>query len=116
MFHQVKVTKPIDIAEGFNDYFSNIGPNLASQRDNTNFTFQAYVKKAELEFTAFQLVTISQIYLLLTGLSSNKATGVDKIASKIIKIAFTAITDSLTHNFIRLLLYPHSLTNGKRLE
>ena len=94
------LTNPKDIAEVFNDYFANIGQNLASnQTDNTNFNFETYVKKAESEFTAFQPVTISQVYQLLTGLSSNKATGIDKISSKIIKIAFPAIADSLTHIF-----------------
>ena len=72
------LTNPKDIAEVFNDYFANIGQNLASnQTDNLNFNFETYVKKAESEFTAFQPVTISQVYQLLTGLSSNKATGVD---------------------------------------
>ena len=47
----------------------------------------------------FQPVTISQVYQFLTSLSSNKATGVDKISSKIIKIASPAIADSLTHIF-----------------
>ena len=92
------LTNPKDTAEVFNDYFANIGQNLASnQTDNINFNFETYVKKAESEFTAFQPVTISQVYQLLTGLSSNKATGVDKISSKIIKIASPAIADSLTH-------------------
>ena len=71
------LTIPKDIAEGFNDYFSSIGPNLASQNDETNFDFETYVKKVESEFTAFQPVTINQVYKLLTGLPSNKATGVD---------------------------------------
>ena len=94
------LTNPKDIAEVFNDYFANIGQNLASnQTDNTNFNFETYVKKAESESTAFQPVTISQVYQLLTGLSSNKATGIDKISSKIIKIASPAIADSLTHIF-----------------
>ena len=94
------LTNPKDIAEVSNDYFSNIGQNLASnQTDNTNFKFETYVKKAESEFTAFQPVTISQVYQLLTGLSNNKATGVDKISSKIIKIASSAIADSLTRIF-----------------
>ena len=94
------LTNPKDIAEVFNDYFANIGQNLASnQTDNTNFNFETYVKKAESEFTAFQPVTIGQVYQLLTSLSSNKATGVDKISSKIIKIASPAIADSLTHIF-----------------
>ena len=93
------LTNPKDIAEGFNDYFSSIGPNLASQNDNTNFDFETYVKKVESEFTAFQPVTINQVYKLLTGLPSNKATGVDKNFSKIIKVASPAIADSLTHIF-----------------
>jgi hypothetical protein len=51
------------------------------------------------------------------GLSSNKATGVDKISCKIIKIAAPAISDSLTYIFNQAIIpYPFSLTNGKRLS
>ena len=56
------LTNPKDIAGGFIDYFSNIGPNLAGQTDNTNFNFETYVKKTKSEFTALQPVTISQVY------------------------------------------------------
>jgi hypothetical protein len=41
-------------------------------------------------------VTVSRICYLLNGLSGNKATGIDKISCKIIKIAVPAISDSLT--------------------
>ena len=85
------LTNTKDIAEGFNDYFSNIGPDLASKIDTLNFNFQTYVEKAKPEFSAFQPVTVSNVYHLFHGLSSNKATGVDKISSKIIKIAAPAI-------------------------
>ena len=103
------LTNPRDIAEGFNDYFSNIGPNLASQINTQNFNFETYVKNIESEFAAFQPVTVNHVNQLLTGLSSNKATGVDKISCKIIKIASPAISDSLTHIFnqaIALSLFP----------
>ena len=110
------LTNPKDIAEVFNDYFANIGQNLASnQTDNINLNIETDVKKAESEFTAFQPVTISQVYQLLTGLSSNKATGVDKISSKIIKIASPAIADSLTHIFnqaVTLSSFPDEWKNG----
>ena len=56
-------------------------------------------EKAISEFSAFQPVTVSNVYHLLHGLSSNKATGVDKISSEIIKIAAPAISDSLTYIF-----------------
>ena len=110
------LTNPRDIAEGFNEYFSNIGPNLASQINTQNFNFETYVKNIESEFAAFQPVTVNHVNQLLTGLSSNKATGVDKISCKIIKIASPAISDSLHILLIRPLLCPYSLMNGKRLE
>ena len=92
-------TTPKDIAEGFNDYFSNIGPDLASKIDTSNYNFETYTKTAESEFAAFQPVTVTHICRLLHGLSSNKATGIDKISCKIIKIAAPAISDSLTFIF-----------------
>ena len=104
------MTNTKDIAEGFNDYFSNIGPDLASKIDTPNLNFQTYIEKAKSEFSAFQPVTVSNVYHILHGLSSNKATGVDKISSKIIKIAAPAISDSLTYIFnqaITLSLFPH---------
>ena len=85
-----------DIAEGFNEYFSNIGPNLASNIDSSNYNFETHVKNAKSEFAAFQHVTVSHVSHLLHGLSSNKATGIDKISCKIIKLATPIISDSLT--------------------
>ena len=85
-----------DIAEGFNEYFSNIGPNLASNIDSSNYNFETHVKNAKSEFAASQHVTVSHVSHLLHGLSSNKATGIDKISCKIIKLATPVISDSLT--------------------
>ena len=93
------LTNPQDIAEGFNDYFSKIGPNLASKIGTSNCNFENYIKKTKSEFAAIQPTTISNVYHLLSGLSSNKATGIDKISCKIIKIAAPVIADSLTYIF-----------------
>ena len=90
------LTSPEDIAEGFNEYFSNIGPDVASKIDYSNSNFETYVKIAQSEFAAFQPVTVSHVSHLLHGLSNNKATGIDKISSKIIKLAAPVISDSLT--------------------
>ena len=90
------LTCPEYIAEGFNEYFSNIGPELSSKIDSSNYNFETYIKSAKSEFAAFQPVTVSQISHLLHGLSGNKATGIDKISCKIIKLAAPVISDSLT--------------------
>jgi hypothetical protein len=104
------LTNTKDIAEGFNDYFSKKSPDLASKIHTPNYNFQTYVEKDKSEFSALQPVTVSNVYHLVHGLSSNKATGVDKISSKIIKIAAPAISDSRTYLFnqaITLSLFPH---------
>ena len=93
------LNNPKDIAEGFNNYFSNIGPDLASQIPTSNCNFYTYVKKATSEFAAFQPTDVNNVYQLLSGLSGNKATGIDKISCKILKIAAPAIADSLTYIF-----------------
>ena len=46
------LTNPEDIAEGFNNYFSNIGPNLASKIGTSNCDFEHYIKNTKLEFAA----------------------------------------------------------------
>ena len=90
------LTTPKDIAEGFNDYFSNIGPELVTEIESSNINFEMYAINAKSEFTAFKPVIVSHVYRLLLGLSSNKATGIDKISCKIIKLAAPVISDSLT--------------------
>ena len=102
-----------DIAKGFNEYFSNIGPELSSKIDTSNYNLETYIKSAKSEFAAFQPVTVSQISHLLHGLSGNKATGIDKIFCKIIKLAAPVIPDSLTLICNQAILYLPFLTNGK---
>ena len=87
------------IAESFNNYFSNIGPNLASKIGTTDDNFISYIKNTKSEFAAFHPTTLGSVYNLLSGLSSNKATGIDKISSKMIKIVAPVISDSFTYIF-----------------
>ena len=52
-----------------------------------------------MEFAAFQHTTVDNVYQLLSRISSNKATGIDKISCKMIRMAAPAIADSLTNIF-----------------
>ena len=61
------LNNPNDIAEGFNSYFSNIGPDLASQIHTTNCNFESYIKKAKSEFAAFHL----QMLIMSTSCSAH---------------------------------------------
>ena len=93
------LANPQDIAEGFNDYFSKICTNFASKIGTSNCNFENYIKETKSEFAAFQPTAISNVCYLLSGLSSNKATFIDNISCKIIKMAAPVIADSLTYIF-----------------
>ena len=71
--------------------------------------FETYVKIATSEFAAFQHTTVDNVYQLLSRISSNKATGIDKILCKMIRVAAPAIADFLTYIFdqaITLAFFP----------
>ena len=104
------LTSPSEIAEGFNEFFSEIGPKLAEEIGTCNSNFKQYIQKNKSEFAAFEAVTVNNIYRLLCQLPSAKATGIDNISSKIIKIAAPVISSSLTYVFnqsITLCVFPN---------
>ena len=72
------LNNPKDIAEGFNNYFANIGPNLAEKFQTSVCDAETYVKKATSEFTAFQPTTVNNVYQLLNGLLSSAQFGFRK--------------------------------------
>ena len=96
IINESKLTNPTEIAEGLNEFFANVGPNLASKLDESSCDFQNYTKSSESEFTAFTPIAVNKIFDLLRGLSCNKACGVDKISSKILKLASPVISATLT--------------------
>ncbi|CAB4024997.1 RNA-directed DNA polymerase from transposon X-element, partial [Paramuricea clavata] len=98
-FNDTKITSPEEIANAFNTYFTDIGPNLASSIDDTDITFDRFVKPATSKLTRFKLVSHTKVVKLLNGLSNSKATGLDKISGKILKTAAHTIALSLTHIF-----------------
>ncbi|RUA05885.1 MAG: hypothetical protein DSY43_03475, partial [Gammaproteobacteria bacterium] len=93
------INSPDEIAEAFNTYFSNIGPDLAKSMADSSSTFGQFVKPSQSKMSRFKLVSNGKILKLLSGLSNSKATGIDKISGKILKVAAPAISPSLTHIF-----------------
>ncbi|CAB4036778.1 Hypothetical predicted protein, partial [Paramuricea clavata] len=53
IINESKLTNPTEIAEGLNEFFANVGPNLASKLDESSCDFQKYTKSSESKFTAF---------------------------------------------------------------
>ena len=85
------ITSAQEMANGFNEYFTNIGPNLASSIDDSNTSFRLFVKPAKSKLDRFKLVSVSRVIELLNGLSNCKATGLNKISGRILKVAANSI-------------------------
>ena len=73
------ITSTEEIANAFNEYFTNIGPNLANSIGDANSSFETFVKSAESKMDRFKLVSMGNVVKLLNRLSNGKAAGLEKI-------------------------------------
>ena len=87
-----------EIAEAFNLHFTNVGPNLASEIPSTNIVPEAYVTPTDKVFS-LQNTNVNKVYKLLKKLDAKKATALDKIPRKLLKLAADIVSPSLTHIF-----------------
>ena len=103
----VTITNPEDIADYMNKHFAAIGPNLASkiQVNEDNITPTEFLTEKDSSFN-LKKVEASSVLKSLTGVKINKATGIDKISNKILKIAAPVIYKNLTD------LFNLSITSG----
>ena len=72
-----------DIAEGFNDYFSNIGPELATEIQSSNINFEMYAINAKSEFTAFKPV-MSAMSIVYVGFQATKPVALIRFRAKLL--------------------------------
>ena len=84
------------MAESFNHDFTNIGSKIAEGINQGEHYFDDILKKAPKRFK-FWTINPSEVFYLLLSLSSSKATGTDKIPSKVLMIAAPIITESFTN-------------------
>ena len=91
-----------DIAESFNSHLTRIGKDLANKIPNSDVDPLTYVKQTNSSFS-FREITINDVLTLLRKIATNKATGLDKIPSKLLKIGGDTLAPSLTAIFNRSL-------------
>ena len=93
------VTKPDEITEHFNKYFTEIGPNLQLQictQDQLNDkNFEEFIPNILSNFH-FNETTVDVVHKLIMGISSSKATGIDALPIKLIKATAPIVVESLT--------------------
>ena len=88
-----------NIANGFNDFFSSIGPELANQIKSDGNSFSEYLgKKNDNNFT-FRRVSPNLILEIAEKMKSKSSCGPDGISTKLLKLIMPQIVTPICHLF-----------------
>jgi hypothetical protein len=85
-------------ANHFNFHFTDIGPSLATNIPVSTINAEDYLKRASSSFE-FTEMKSSRVLKLLSKLDVTKATGLDQISNKVLKLAAPVIYKQLTDLF-----------------
>ena len=89
-------TCPNKIASKFNDYFANIGPQLASTIIHTGNDFSSYLRSANDKTCFFKPTNVSEIIKIIRKMGSRKSAGHDNINVDLIKSVANEIAEPLS--------------------
>ena len=88
-----------EIAEGFNEFFVNIGPKLAKSIPNSSRPFSDYLSNPVKENFVFSNMRPDIILEALKKLKNKKSSGHDKISSNLLKFIIPSIMGPICHLF-----------------
>ena len=90
------VTDPLDIANGFCKYFTNIGPSLAGKIPASNRSFWSLLPSTVNESIILKPTSTEEVRDICNSFTSGKAPGCDNIAMTVIKDTLNIIADPLS--------------------
>ena len=111
-----KLLTNLQAAEMFNEYFSNIGANLAEKIATAKTDFSHYMPNEPAHSAVFGYTDLQEIENIIKGLKSVKSVGHDEISTKIIKLVAHFISAPLTaliNNSLANGIFPAALKIGK---
>ena len=92
-------TDPMEIAEGFNKFYINVGPSLASKiKDKNDICPTTFIKQSNPNSMYMSPVQSDEIVKIINSLKISSA-GWDDIHSKIVKTSYDIYLDVMTHVF-----------------
>ena len=92
------ITETKSVAENFNKYFTQIGPNLAKDIGTSTRSFTEYIKKhgtTQLE----KVISVTEFKNAFFSLEINKSAGYDDITFNVVKKCFGDLHKALLHIF-----------------
>lgn len=101
--NDTKITDADEIAETFNKYFCEIGYELSSGLPETRKSYTEFVNPATCTFS-LKTVNTETVLKFLKDICPKKAAGLDKIPSKLVRMAASVIAESLCILFNKSIL------------
>ena len=108
-------SNPLDIAETINDHFTNVAQVLAQDIPVVDVNPESYLKPTDHSFS-LQIPSVDIVSNVLSKIDEKKATGLDMIPSKLLKMAANIVAPSLTSIFSKSILtgiYPNDWKMAK---
>jgi hypothetical protein len=104
-----------NIANEFNKFFCGIGPKLAKKIPTNKVDHIQYITPCTSRF-AFKQTSVEDLTNVLNRMKTNKAEGLDKITTKLLKAAGYTIYESLLYIFNLVLvtgIFPDDLKQSR---
>ena len=101
------ITDPTVISNKFNDFFVNVGPNLASRIQSTGKQYHDYISTAQKHSIFMRPIAEDEILKIIYKFDKNKSAGHDGIGNLIVKGVAKEIVHPLTA------IFNLSLSTGK---
>ena len=95
------ITDPAEIANGFCNYFTSVGPKLAAKIPRVNTSFRSFLNGQTHESLALKPTNVEELNDICMSLKSGKAPGYDDISMHVIKNTFEIVSEPLK-NIINL--------------
>ena len=92
------ISSAAEMAEVFNDFFATIGSNLASEIQPSTIEPEFYLQPTDTIFS-LKPPSASTVCRLLNQLDTKKATGLDRIPCKLLKLSSSIVGSSLAYIF-----------------
>ena len=109
------VSNPTDIAETINDHFTNVAQVLAQQIPVVDVNTESYLEPTNHLFF-LQIPSVDIVSNILSKIDEKKATGLDMIPSKLLKMAASIVAPCLTSTFSKSIftgIYPNDWKTAK---
>ena len=97
--NETLITDPTEISNKFNEYFINVGPNLATKIPVSDINFSNYLGERCLKSIFLDPVTENEVEFEICKLKENKSCGHDEIPPKLVKNISKYIIKPLTYTY-----------------